>query len=278
MGPADRNDLNSRTLWCPSCGAEYRAGFDECSDCHVALTSTRPEPQPRRLEDPRDHDVVQYEVGDLHQDQRNALELLLRGAGIAHDWEPGHLVVSRTVESEIDNFMDLVGAEPVDASKLADEAESYAEEPASSDGEIAGRGRRLAGYIVDGVVLSPLSFLLFGAIGRAPGTVAAMFVASGAYRISCVALWGRTPGKLIVGTRVVSGATHALPGWDAAAKRWATEAAGGLPEIIIAGGSVGLAARLLGLAWPIVVYGALMLDPLNRGLHDRVAATVVICD
>jgi hypothetical protein len=34
------------TVWCPSCGAEYRAGSLQCSDCRVALVS---EPRaPRR--------------------------------------------------------------------------------------------------------------------------------------------------------------------------------------------------------------------------------------
>lgn len=30
------------TLWCPSCGAEYRAGSLYCSDCRVALVRERP--------------------------------------------------------------------------------------------------------------------------------------------------------------------------------------------------------------------------------------------
>ena len=27
-------------MYCPLCKAEYRAGFDKCSDCHVGLVST----------------------------------------------------------------------------------------------------------------------------------------------------------------------------------------------------------------------------------------------
>ena len=278
MGSSAGNGLDRATLWCPSCRAEYRSGFDECSDCHVPLTATRPDPQSRRLVDQVDHDVVQYEVGSLSPDQREALELLLRGAGIAHGWEPSHLVVSHTVESEIDNFMDLVRAEPVDTATLAVEAEDYAEEPAASEADIAGQGRRLAGYIVDGVVLSPLSLLAFGTSGHARWLAAAMFAIGAVYRIFCVALWGRTPGKLIVGTRIVSATTRSRPGWGPAAKRWATEAVGGLPGLLIVGGAAGVTARLLGFAWSIAVYGAIMFDPLNRGLHDRVAATFVICD
>ena len=28
-------------MYCPLCKAEYRAGFDRCSDCHVGLVATR---------------------------------------------------------------------------------------------------------------------------------------------------------------------------------------------------------------------------------------------
>jgi hypothetical protein len=31
------------TLWCPSCGAEYRAGSLYCSDCRVALVRQKPD-------------------------------------------------------------------------------------------------------------------------------------------------------------------------------------------------------------------------------------------
>lgn len=34
-------------MWCPSCGAEYRPGFTECSDCGVALVDELP-PEPER--------------------------------------------------------------------------------------------------------------------------------------------------------------------------------------------------------------------------------------
>jgi predicted nucleic acid-binding Zn-ribbon protein len=33
-------------LYCPRCGAEYREGFDSCSDCGVALVTEPPEEAP----------------------------------------------------------------------------------------------------------------------------------------------------------------------------------------------------------------------------------------
>jgi len=34
--------VDEPTLWCPSCGAEYRAGSTQCADCRVNLVSERP--------------------------------------------------------------------------------------------------------------------------------------------------------------------------------------------------------------------------------------------
>jgi hypothetical protein len=31
-------------MYCPECGVEYRAGFTECSDCHVGLVEQPPPP------------------------------------------------------------------------------------------------------------------------------------------------------------------------------------------------------------------------------------------
>jgi hypothetical protein len=33
---------DSQTVWCPSCGEEYRAGTPYCADCRVALVADRP--------------------------------------------------------------------------------------------------------------------------------------------------------------------------------------------------------------------------------------------
>jgi hypothetical protein len=34
--------VDEPSLWCPSCGAEYRAGSDRCNECRVALVLERP--------------------------------------------------------------------------------------------------------------------------------------------------------------------------------------------------------------------------------------------
>lgn len=36
--------------WCPKCGAEYREGFTECAECHIALTNIEPHPEEQQPE------------------------------------------------------------------------------------------------------------------------------------------------------------------------------------------------------------------------------------
>jgi hypothetical protein len=35
--------VNASTVWCPSCGSEYRAGSLQCADCRVALVTYQPQ-------------------------------------------------------------------------------------------------------------------------------------------------------------------------------------------------------------------------------------------
>jgi hypothetical protein len=56
---------DSPTVWCPSCGAEYRAGSLQCADCRVALVTYRP-----RVFAPRtgaENEGVEHE-GDTDED------------------------------------------------------------------------------------------------------------------------------------------------------------------------------------------------------------------
>src|SRR5258706_12007706 len=62
---------------CPSCGDEYREGFWECTQCHVALVAKPPEERPET----RHPDLVTiYTAGNAALVP--VIESVLRGAGI----------------------------------------------------------------------------------------------------------------------------------------------------------------------------------------------------
>ena len=51
-------------MYCPQCRVEYREGFTECSDCHVALLAGTPPPEPPSRFDPSIGLVVVLETND----------------------------------------------------------------------------------------------------------------------------------------------------------------------------------------------------------------------
>jgi len=82
---------DSPTVWCPSCGAEYRAGIPYCSDCRVALTNERPtSPTTGARDAGSSEDLV--ELGEWPRLQAQILRNRLETAGISvlADWSgPG---------------------------------------------------------------------------------------------------------------------------------------------------------------------------------------------
>jgi hypothetical protein len=65
-----------QTLWCPSCGAEYRADTTTCADCRVALV---PDP-PVELDD---EDGGLVEIGEWPRVQAQVLRRRLETAGVS---------------------------------------------------------------------------------------------------------------------------------------------------------------------------------------------------
>ena len=82
------------------------------------------------------------------------------------------------------------------------------------------------------------------------------------YEAIPVGVAGRTPGKRIIGLRVV-GTDGGLPGMGRATRRWALPASGNL-------------VPFFGWAWTLVVLLSPTWSPNGRGWHDRVSDTVVV--
>jgi hypothetical protein len=260
-------------MWCPSCRDEFRAGVTHCVDCEVALVAARPpdpvresRPEHRPRPQPPDDVLVEYDLAEWPDIERAALDLRLHMAEIPAQWEgDGVLVTSRVFRAEVEeliDFVDDVERDAAAAGTVASDGRSDGSDP------LAGPGRRILGALADSVVFSivlvpvRLSHPSFGA-----GIVIAAILAC-LYNVIPVALTGRTPGKVLVRTRVrrVDGAMP--PGWGVATVRWLVPALGVLLWPL---GAVG---RWVNFAWTLAIY--LPIFGIRRqGLHDRAAHTVV---
>jgi hypothetical protein len=70
--------VSAPTVWCPACGAEYVAGSQRCSDCHVALVAERP----HLVTSARAEDDDLVELGEWPRLSAQILRRRLETAGI----------------------------------------------------------------------------------------------------------------------------------------------------------------------------------------------------
>jgi uncharacterized RDD family membrane protein YckC len=145
---------------------------------------------------------------------------------------------------------------------------------APEDDRLASVGQRVVGFVADvalaGTVLLTPGMLLEGAVtsddlgpglSRLLALVAFVFLAI--YELVPTALWGRTPGKAIVGTRVVGIGDGQVPGWKRAILRWV------LPALAFQ-------VHVVGWGLAVLLRALLVADPLHRGIHDKLAGTIVV--
>ncbi len=138
--------------------------------------------------------------------------------------------------------------------------------------QLASIGQRVGGALVDGLLASMVVVvpLLLGLIdtdslenGLPTSVLLGLFLFGAVYTVVPTALWGQTLGKIAVGSRVVAEEDGSLPGWRRATIRWAVP---------------GVVGRLpyVGLWVSLAVMASLVFDPRRRGLHDRMAGTIVV--
>jgi uncharacterized RDD family membrane protein YckC len=174
---------------------------------------------------------------------------------------------------------------------------------------VAALGRRSAAYIADSliiglvyIVLGVLFDSIFGPLVEAtPDGLSLVVVAVNPLRVvleltATLAVdalyfagswcrWGATPAQRLLGLRVrLEHAGGSSPGVsptlsvEAAGRRWAV-----LAVLPIAVGSLAASGALdvsvlaiVNSAWYLVLLASAAADPLRRGLHDRVAGTIVV--
>ena len=143
--------------------------------------------------------------------------------------------------------------------------------PVTED-QIASIWRRVVGFLADQAFLVIITLILARMLGielpeddalRLPtDLLITRGVASAIYYIAFTTSRGQTPGKMLIGTRVVMERTGLIPGIGRSVLRWAVP---GIPEAPQGVSVIALFVRV----WALVDYR-------NRGLHDRAAKTVVV--
>ncbi len=138
--------------------------------------------------------------------------------------------------------------------------------------DIAEPWRRLVGFIIDWVALVMIALVITSVLGidlggsdalRLPASARfVQGVTGAAYYIGFTVSRGQTPGKVLIGTRVVMERTALIPGFVPATLRWV------VPGVFVFLPGVSILSA--------VIYGWLLFDSLRRGLHDKAAGTVVV--
>jgi uncharacterized RDD family membrane protein YckC len=127
---------------------------------------------------------------------------------------------------------------------------------------------RLFAALLDGAVLllpfALVTGLTEGWVERGIG-----LAISAVYHIGLTAYRGQTLGKVVLGTRTVDLATGEVPPPGQAAIRWVTAFSPTLFSLAVPAAS-GVAS-----VWLVVVLVPILMPPLHRGIHDRVAGTIV---
>jgi hypothetical protein len=100
--------------WCPSCGVEYREGFDRCSECGVELASAPPPgPEGPAKPGPEWIEIASYPTGE----EARLAQGLLQEQGIPAEVVDKHVVLSpfpQVDEAEVQLLVPPVEADRAD--------------------------------------------------------------------------------------------------------------------------------------------------------------------
>ncbi len=116
-------------------------------------------------------------------------------------------------------------------------------------------GTRLVAWLIDAIIIGVPTFIL-AMILPPPLVYLLALVAGIAYQVYFWTTTGQTPGKMVMGLKVVSAETGELLDTGGAAIRYVGYIVSGIP-------------LYLGFLWVI-------WDPKHEGWHDKIAKTMVI--
>ena len=212
------------------------------------------------------HDVERVDVSTFSDTQRDMLWMRLRAGDVLHAFDGHDVTVPATRAGELSDAVAWVRREVRAPPRGYPQPHPF-QRTAGRGVVVAARWRRVAAALIDSVVLTMLSVAAhrLGASRRLVVLIGALYVIVMTWR------WGRTVGKFLIEIRVVDAARRrpnlrqsivrwAAVGWIGIAARW----------------TGGDANRLLFFA-QLAIYVPALYDPLGRGLHDRLAGTMVVC-
>jgi uncharacterized RDD family membrane protein YckC len=265
-------DAGPSFKYCHACGFEYYAFVDVCGECDGELT-TEPLPVPVANESGT-HAIGQIDVTGLTDDDRALLALMLRGADVPIDINDTTVFFPESHTRDVQRQFELVISREVSVAPPIGEGAPPTATVASvarglrvRDVMIASRLRRLAAWWVDSIVFA-IMFRI--GVGLDVDWMAAV-VAGAVYVVACTAVSGRTLGKAAARIQVVDARTEDPPSWSRSGVRWfATGWAWMVPLL----GSATL--DVISSVVVIAMYAPILWDHQGRGLHDRIAGTIVL--
>lgn len=253
--------MEEATRWCPECRAEYRPHIVECADCLVPLVDELPVVDRTT----GDQTLAEWELMDWSDQQLRSLFRLLEGSEIDYDWDgENRLTANADREDAVDELLAMFeeNADFIEPELIAvDEVEP------PHHAELAPWGRRIGATFLDGFLVSTVAGL--ASLGfdspvdawRSTPFQFTVITATVLYEVIAVARFGRTIGKMAFDLHVEMENNGGRPSWWASCKRTA-------PTVISS-------APYLSMVGP-VMYGAAFFDDNRRGLHDKLAGTIVI--
>ena len=219
--------------------------------------------------------VAGFDVGHLDVGQRKELSRTLTEAGILHSFVGPELQAPAAESELVQQVIELVLRDEV---PRAWPTFDLPPDPfVAAAPVLSARWRRLAAYVVEAVAFGVITLSLT-AVSPAAAQVFAI-VAGLVSSIVLVAVIGSTFGMWLLRMRVVVPPASKAPGWAVAVVRYVVA---WWPAILLMIDVWLLSSRhvhavnVIAQVWVFACFGPILFDPLRRGLHDRVAGTLVV--
>lgn len=212
------------------------------------------------------HDVERVDVSMLSDTQLDMLWMRLRGDDVAYVFDGRDLTVSAARVTFAQDAVAWARREVWSPPRGYYPPLRPFQRTVGHDAIVAARWRRAAAACIDSAFLGVL-FTLGARLGMPAWT---SLLAGCAYTIATTSTWGCTLGKFLVEIRVVDAFSLEHVTARQSAARWVP-----LGAIGVAAGLVGGSDKFLAAA-QLAIYLPALFDGRGRGLHDRLAGTIVI--